>query len=92
MSHQSEQCVPLIINKVEINNVNDIKTIDPSNPAVWLFILPYNPSCKEIKIDKGFINCLETFISRANNETVICFLSSAQTSAELLLILHYYIL
>ena len=85
MPHQSEQCAPLRINKIKINNYNDIKNINPSNPAVWLFILPYESSCKETKIDKKFLNSLDAFISQADNETVICFLCCAQTSAELLL-------
>lgn len=85
MSHKSEQSAPLRINKIKINNENDIKNIDPSNPAVWLFILPYDSSHNEINIKKEFLNCLDVLISQADRETVICFLSSAQTSAELLL-------
>ena len=85
MPHKSEQCDPLRINKIKIKNENDIKNIDPSNPAVWLFILPYDSSHNEININKEFLNCLEVFISHADRETVICFLSSVQTSAELLL-------
>lgn len=85
MPHQSEQCVPLRINKIKIDNYNDIKNIDASNASVWFFILPYGPSSKEINIGEKFLNCLEEFVCRANNETLLCFLASAQTSAELLL-------
>src|SRR4030042_5310112 len=85
MSHQSEQCIPLRINKIKIDNYNDINNIGASDAAVWFFILPYGHSSKEINISKKFLNCLEGFIHRANNETVLCFLASTQTSAELML-------
>ena len=85
MPHQSEQCIPLRIDDIKISSENDFRNIDPSNPAVWLFILPKDSSYKEIKIDEKFLICMKDFIGRADNDTVVCFLASAQTSAELLL-------
>lgn len=84
MPHQSEQCIPLRIDEIKISSENDFRNIDPSNPAVWLFILPQDSSYKEIKIDDKFLSCIDEFIVRADTETVVCFLTSAQLSAELL--------
>ncbi|MFA5239266.1 MAG: DNA methyltransferase [Phycisphaerae bacterium] len=85
MSHQSENCLPLRIKNLKVDNIVEIKELAPSIPAVYLFILPYNSSSNELEITKDFIKSLKGFISRGDNETVICFLASPQTASKLLL-------
>jgi hypothetical protein len=85
MPHQSEKCTALEIKELKISCMDDLRNIDPSNPAVWLFILPQESVQKQIEIDERFLNRIGEFISVADSKTVLCFLTSAQTSAELLL-------
>lgn len=85
MPHQSESCIPLRVNRIAIKDVNDLAVLDSSNPAVWFFVLPYDSSQNEVKISTEFLNCLEKFVNHADSKTIMCFLSSSQTSAELLL-------
>lgn len=93
MAHKSENCVPLKIKNVKMKNIEEVRYLDSSTPAVWFFILPYNSSCNEIKFNKVFIKCLEEFINKGDKETVLCLLASPQTSLEVLLnlqeITHY---
>jgi DNA modification methylase len=85
MAHQSENCIPLKIENIKLGNITEVKNIDSSIPAIWLFILPFNSSNNDVIITKDFINYLEEFVSRGGNDTVVCFISSPQTASELLL-------
>ena len=54
MSHQSENCKPLNINNVSISQYQELNKIDSSNPAVFLFVLPFDSSQHKVKFDYIF--------------------------------------
>lgn len=73
--------------QIRVEDFSGLNNINPSDPAVWLFILPYGSSYEETKINKEFPDSLEELIGRANDQTVMCFLASSRTSAEMMRIL-----
>ena len=85
MAQQSENCVPLKIQNVKLKDIGGLKHLDPSAPAVWFFILPYNASCNVAEINTDFVKCLEGFIDKGDSETVVCLLTAPQIAPELLL-------
>ena len=83
MSHKSENCVPLQIENLSINTIEDIEKLDSSTPAVWLFVLPCGPLSTDIKL-ADFMEHLRGFLKNAHENSVICFLTNAPAAADIL--------
>ncbi len=87
MAQMSENCVPLKVRDVKIRDVDKISQLNPSRPAVWLFVLPYNSSLIGVDLPHLFLKRLEEFAHNADDQTLLCFLTTPQTASDLALTL-----
>ena len=89
MPHQSENSVRLELETVEIASPDDLAQAKPSHAGVWLFSFPYHPSAPLLADASEWAYALKRFADTAEEQTVICVLTTPPSAAVLCSLLQH---
>lgn len=83
MAHQSEDSKRLRLRRLRIHSPDDFATVKASKPAVWVFILPYEPSQPpRPDLDKWY-EAFKSFAQNCHEHSVVCFVTTPESATIL---------
>lgn len=83
MAHKSETTHGLRLRKVRASCSAEVAAVKAGKPAIWLFILPYDPSRPVLADSDKWSNAFKTFCQNSHGESVICILTTPPTAATI---------